>query len=148
MLNFLIIMTAEKYPNQWAVIKLCIIKELIKGLLQLMLAIFCQLFYMIIKNEVLHMTFICISVHYISFCSKTFLKPPYVYIYMYIFIYIIYTIHIYTYMYKKHIHMKTKMIAICYIMKCEWLKNESNYFVTCKYFRLTLQPLQSVTNVN
>ena len=27
-------------------------------------------------------------------------------------------------------------------MKCEWLKNESNYFVTCKYFRLILQPLQ------
>ena len=31
-------------------------------------------------------------------------------------------------------------------MKCEWLKNESNYFVTCKYFRLILQPLQTVTN--
>ena len=29
-------------------------------------------------------------------------------------------------------------------MKCEWLKNESNYFVTCKYFRLILQPLQTV----
>ena len=28
-------------------------------------------------------------------------------------------------------------------MKCEWLKNESNYFVTCKYFRLILQPLQT-----
>ena len=36
---------------------------------------------------------------------------------------------------------------MCYIMKCEWLKNESNYFVTCKYFRLILQPLQTVTNV-
>ena len=39
-----------------------------------------------------------------------------------------------------------------YIMKCEWLKNESIYFVTCKYFRLILQLLQtaasSVTNVN
>ena len=35
-----------------------------------------------------------------------------------------------------------------YIMKCEWLKNESNYFVTCKYFQLILQPLQTVTNVN
>ena len=34
---------------------------------------------------------------------------------------------------------------MCYIMKCEWLKNESNYFVTCKYFRLILQPLQTVT---
>ena len=32
-------------------------------------------------------------------------------------------------------------------MKCEWLKNESNYFVTCKYFRLILQPLQTVTFV-
>ena len=35
----------------------------------------------------------------------------------------------------------------CYIMKCEWLKNESNYFVTCKYFQLILQPLQTVANV-
>ena len=34
-----------------------------------------------------------------------------------------------------------------YIMKCEWLKNESNYFVTCKYFRLILQPLQTVTDI-
>ena len=33
-------------------------------------------------------------------------------------------------------------------MKCEWLKKGSNYFVTCKYFQLTLQPLQAVTNVN
>ena len=33
-------------------------------------------------------------------------------------------------------------------MKCEWLKNESNYFETCKYFRLILQPLHTVTNVN
>ena len=37
--------------------------------------------------------------------------------------------------------MKTKMIAhindVLY-MKCEWLKNESNYFVI--YFRLILQP--------
>ena len=33
-------------------------------------------------------------------------------------------------------------------MKCEWLKNESNYFVTCKIFQLILQPqliLQSLT---
>ena len=29
-------------------------------------------------------------------------------------------------------------------MKCEWLKNESNYFVTCKYFRLILKSLQTV----
>ena len=34
---------------------------------------------------------------------------------------------------------------MCYMMKCEWLKNESNYFVTCKYFRLIVQPLQTVT---
>ena len=27
------------------------------------------------------------------------------------------------------------------------IKNESNYFVTCKYFRLILQFLQTVTNV-
>ena len=33
-------------------------------------------------------------------------------------------------------------------MKCEWLKNELNYIVTCKYFQLILQPLQKVTNVN
>ena len=26
-------------------------------------------------------------------------------------------------------------------MKCEWLKNESSYFVTFKYFWLILQPL-------
>ena len=30
--------------------------------------------------------------------------------------------------------------------ECEWLKNELNYFVSCKYFRLILQPLQTVTN--
>ena len=30
------------------------------------------------------------------------------------------------------------------ILKCAWLKNESNYFVTCKYFRLILQPLQTL----
>ena len=39
--------------------------------------------------------------------------------------------------------MKTKIAHILYyLMKCEWLKNESNYLVTCKYFRLILQPLQ------
>ena len=32
---------------------------------------------------------------------------------------------------------------MCYIMKCEWLKNESNYFVTCKYFRLSVDPATS-----
>ena len=30
-------------------------------------------------------------------------------------------------------------------MKCDWLKNESNYFVPCKYFQLILQPLQVLT---
>ena len=29
----------------------------------------------------------------------------------------------------------------------ELYKNESNYFVTCKYFGLILQPLQTVMNV-
>ena len=47
--------------------------------------------------------------------------------------------------------MKTKMIAhindVLY-NESEWLKNEWNYFVTCQYFRLILQPLQTVTNVN
>ena len=38
MLNFLVIMTAVKYPNQLAVITLCVKRELIKGLLELMLA--------------------------------------------------------------------------------------------------------------
>ena len=56
-----------------------------------------------------------------------------------IYIYIIYIYNIYIYI---HIYI------YIYIMKCEWLKNESNYFVTCKYFRLILQPLQTVTNVN
>ena len=32
-------------------------------------------------------------------------------------------------------------------MKCWWLKNELNYFVTCKYFWLILQPLQTVSTV-
>ena len=32
-------------------------------------------------------------------------------------------------------------------MKCELLKNEPNYFATCKYFQLMLQPLQTVTDV-
>ena len=34
------------------------------------------------------------------------------------------------------------------MMKCEWLKYESNYFVIYKYFRLILQPLQTITNLN
>ena len=32
---------------------------------------------------------------------------------------------------------------MCYIMNCESLKNKSNYFLTCKYFQLILQPLQT-----
>ena len=48
MLNFVVIMTALKYPNQWAVN--CASKKLIKGLMELMLEIFCYLFYMIIKG--------------------------------------------------------------------------------------------------
>ena len=32
------------------------------------------------------------------------------------------------------------------MMKCKWLKNESNDFVTCKCFQLILQPLQTVNN--
>ena len=27
---------------------------------------------------------------------------------------------------------------MCYIIKYEWLKNDSNLFVTCKYFRLSV----------
>ena len=55
------------------------------------------------------------------------------------YVYIIY-LYIYMYIYNIFIHI--------FIHICEWLKNESNYFVTWKYFRLTLQPLQTVTNVN
>ena len=36
MLNFFVILTAVKHPNHWAVI-MCVKKELIKGLLELML---------------------------------------------------------------------------------------------------------------
>ena len=32
-------------------------------------------------------------------------------------------------------------------MKCDWLKGESNYFAHRIYFRLILQPLQTVANV-
>ena len=35
---------------------------------------------------------------------------------------------------------------MCYIIKCEWLKNVSSCLVTCKYFPLILQPLPTVTN--
>ena len=41
MLNFFVIMIAVKYSNQRAVIKLCVTRELIKGLLELMLSILC-----------------------------------------------------------------------------------------------------------
>ena len=46
-----------------------------------------------------------------------------------------------------YIYIYTYIYIYIYIMKCEWLKNESNYFVTCKYFRLILQSLQTVTFV-
>ena len=41
MFNFLVIITAVKYLNQWEVIKLRVKRELIKGLLELMLTISC-----------------------------------------------------------------------------------------------------------
>ena len=41
MLNFPVTLVAVKHPNQWAVIELCVKKELLKGLLELMLVIFC-----------------------------------------------------------------------------------------------------------
>ena len=41
MLNFIVIITALKYLNQWEVIKFRVKRELIKGLLELMLTIFC-----------------------------------------------------------------------------------------------------------
>ena len=34
-------------------------------------------------------------------------------------------------------------LTMCYIMNCESLKSKSNYFLTCKYFQLILQPLQT-----
>ena len=40
MLNFLVILMVLKHPNQWAVIKLCVKKELIKEML-VMLVMFC-----------------------------------------------------------------------------------------------------------
>ena len=41
MLNFLVVIAAVKYPDQWVVIKLRVKRELIKGLLELVLANFC-----------------------------------------------------------------------------------------------------------
>ena len=41
MLYFVVIPTAVEHPNHWAVIKLCVKKELIMGLLGLILVIFC-----------------------------------------------------------------------------------------------------------
>ena len=62
----------------------------------------------------------------------------YVYIYMYIYIYIYICMYICLYI---NINMKTKMIVhindVLYNEMCQ-IKNESNYFVTCKYFRLIL----------
>ena len=45
-------MTAVKYPSQWAVIKLGVKRELIKGFLELMFPVFYQFFYIIMKYEV------------------------------------------------------------------------------------------------
>ena len=41
MLDFLVIVTALKHPNQWTVITLYVKKELIKGLPELRLVILC-----------------------------------------------------------------------------------------------------------
>ena len=73
------------------------------------------------------------------------------YIYIYIYIIYIYNRYIHINIFR-YIHMKTKMMAhikekLSYIMKYEWLKNDSKYFVTCKYFRLILQPPQTIINV-
>ena len=73
----------------------------------------------------------------------------YIYIYMYVCIYILYVLYVYIIYLYIHIYIYIIYLYIyIHIMKYEWLKNESNYFVTCKYFRLILQPLQTVTNVN
>ena len=63
LLTFLVILKSAKHPCQWALIKLRFKKELIKRLLELLLAIFGQLFFtwflnMIIKNEVLSLVII------------------------------------------------------------------------------------------
>ena len=47
-------------------------------------------------------------------------------IYIYIFIYIYVCVCV--------------CVCVC-VIKCKWLENASNYFVTCKYFRLILQLL-------
>ena len=85
----------------------------------------------------------------------------YIYIYMYLYIYIYIFIYIYLSIYLS-ISLSIYIYIYIYIwnVKCEWLKiykyiNEMRVvkewvklFVTCKYFWLILQSLQTVTNVN
>ena len=87
------------------------------------------------------------------FLTKRLYIYTYIHIYIYIYTYITHNTHTHTHTYT-HTHTHTHIFIYTYIyihiytyiyiyiMKCEWLKNESNYFVTCKYFRLILQPLQ------
>ena len=116
-----------------------------------------------------------ISFRYISFSGRGFkshsgqlsratsnnpsmVNTIYIHIYIYILYIINYIIHIICILYILYIHIYYKYVYIyilyiykyiyIYIMKCEWLKSELNYFVTCKYFQLILQSLQTVTNVN
>ena len=44
MLNFFVIIIPVKYANQWAVFQLRVKRELIKGLLELMFAVFCYFY--------------------------------------------------------------------------------------------------------
>ena len=92
--------------------------------------------------------------------NPSMVNTIYIHIYIYILYIINYIIHITSILYILYIHIYYKYVYIyiyyifiniyiyIYIMKCEWLKSESNYFVTCKYFQLILQSLQTVTNVN
>ena len=89
--------------------------------------------------------------------NPSMVNTIYIHIYIYILYIINYIIHIisilYIHIYYKYVYIYIYYIFIniyiyIYIMKCEWLKSESNYFVTCKYFQLILQSLQTVTNVN
>ena len=51
MLDFVVIQTAVKHPNQWAGIKLCVKKELIKERLEVMVVIFCNIFYIDLEYD-------------------------------------------------------------------------------------------------
>ena len=120
MLNFLVVMTAVKFQNQWKVIKLCVKTELIiagANARNFLLA-----FYMIIKNEILmpssflqspllmiiseDLSLTIISeiyqcfrslyfVHYINLLKTSICLYIYVDIYIYVYIYT----HIYIYIY-------------------------------------------------